>query len=64
MQLVLVGWQSGAHFWVLGTVMLPGAVGTQDCAPAEALKKPVGQGVHVLDPWALKDPATTQKLSR
>ena len=41
--------------------MLQGSEGTHDWAPAEALKKPVGHGVHVLDPWALKDPASDPK---
>ena len=38
MQAVSVGWQSGAHCCVFGTVMLPGPAGEHICEPAAALK--------------------------
>ena len=51
-----VGLQSGDHFCVLSTVMLPGDAAVHICVPGVELKKPVAQGVHVCAPCMLKVP--------
>lgn len=51
------GLHSGLHLRVLGTVMLPAAAGVHDMDRGLLLKNPAAQGVQVLLPSALYEPA-------
>jgi hypothetical protein len=52
-----VGWHSGLHSCVLGTVMYPGSEGTQAVDPGCMERCPLAQGVQVWLPLSLNVPA-------